>query len=72
MSAGGYYCKEMDAVSFVIDSSDTDHLHMAKMELHQPLGDEELRNARVLVLVINQDLPNAMDGSDFMDKLSFH
>merc|ERR1719440_1174492 len=55
-----HYYLGTHGVIFVIDSSDRDRIQDARDELWKLLGDEELRDAVLLVLANKQDLPNAM------------
>jgi ADP-ribosylation factor protein 1 len=56
----------------VVDASDRDRVELASRELHKMLGEDELRDAVVLVFANKQDLPRAMNASELTDKLSLH
>lgn len=51
------YCKGSDAIIFVIDSHDKEHLADAKFELHNLLGEKGLVGIPLLVLGNKNDLP---------------
>ena len=51
-----HYCKETNAVIFVVDCDDRDRIAEAKKELHQMLQEEDLRDAYLLVLANKQVL----------------
>ena len=55
-----HYYTGTQGIVFVIDSSDTDRLKAAKMELTEAITDPQLDNAAILVLANKQDQPEAM------------
>jgi ADP-ribosylation factor protein 1 len=57
---------------FVVDSNDRDRMKEAQNELNRMLGEEELRDAILLVFANKQDLPNAMNAAEITDKLGLH
>jgi signal recognition particle receptor subunit beta len=57
---------------FVVDSNDRDRIDVAKGELDGLLGQDELRDAPLLVFANKQDLPNAMSTSEMAEKLGLH
>ena len=58
-------------VSFIfIDSNDRDRIDLAASELAKVLEDDNLRNASVLVYANKQDLPNSMDTSEVVERMS--
>ncbi|KAH7711297.1 ADP-ribosylation factor 1-like 2-like protein, partial [Aphelenchoides avenae] len=59
-----HYFQNTQAVIFVVDSSDREHISEAREELHQMLNDDELRDAILLVLANKQDLPKAMSPTE--------
>jgi len=67
-----YYYTGVHGVIFVVDSSDRDRIEDAREELTKLMGDEELRNATLLVYANKQDLPGAMSASELADKLHLH
>merc|ERR1712025_1551184 len=52
-----YYYANTQGLIFVVDSSDHDRIEDAREELHQMLGEDEMRDAAVLVFANKQDLP---------------
>ena len=50
-----HYFQNTQGLIFVVDSSDRDRVELAKEELHRMLGEEELRDAVVLVFANKQD-----------------
>eukprot|EP01083_Nonionella_stella_P009807 28091_1 len=71
-----HYYQNTDGIIFVVDSNDKeriDHTYgyeeNCKEELHRLLGEDELRNAALLVLANKQDLPNSMSVNKIIDKL---
>ena len=67
-----HYFRGTQAVIFVVDSNDRDRIGEAHDELHRMLGEDDLRDASVLVLANKQDLPNAMSVAEVTDKLGMH
>ncbi|KAK8668683.1 hypothetical protein V6N13_106131 [Hibiscus sabdariffa] len=67
-----HYFLNVQALIFVVDSSDRQRISEARKELHWALADNELANAAVLVLANKQDLPDAMPASQIADKLGLH
>jgi len=64
-----HYYRNTDGLIFVLDSSDRERIRAAAEELHGVLKDEELAGAALLVLANKQDLPQAMSGSEIVEKL---
>jgi len=56
---------------FVVDSSDKDRIELAKEELHKLLGEEELKDAFLLVFANKQDL-GVMSVAEVTEKLGLH
>ena len=50
-----HYYQNTQGLIYVVDSSDKDRIELAKEELHRMLGEEELRDAVVLVFANKQD-----------------
>ncbi|XP_077253645.1 ADP-ribosylation factor 2-like isoform X2 [Tasmannia lanceolata] len=63
------YLKNTQALLFVVDSNDRDHVVGARDELHRMLNLAELQDAVLLVFANKQDLPNAMNTGEITDKL---
>merc|ERR1712050_471230 len=64
-----HYYMGTHGVIFVVDSSDRDRIQDARDELWKLLGDDELRDAVLLVLANKQDLPNAMLAAEVSKQL---
>jgi len=67
-----HYYLGTNGVIFVVDSSDRERIEDAREELFKLLGDDEMRDAVLLVLANKQDLPNAMSGTEISEKLGLH
>jgi len=64
-----HYYADIKAVIFVVDSNDHDRVEDAKEELQRMLGEDELRDACLLVFANKQDLPNAIATDTLRDIL---
>eukprot|EP00173_Palmaria_palmata_P003456 Plantae.Rhodophyta-Palmaria_palmata.ctg3617.p1 GENE.Plantae.Rhodophyta-Palmaria_palmata.ctg3617~~Plantae.Rhodophyta-Palmaria_palmata.ctg3617.p1 ORF type:complete len:181 (+),score=37.04 Plantae.Rhodophyta-Palmaria_palmata.ctg3617:187-729(+) len=64
-----HYFANTQGLIYVVDSNDRDRIIEAKEELNKMVGEEELRNATVLVFANKQDLPNAMPVADLTNEL---
>ncbi|XP_065188149.1 uncharacterized protein LOC135818867 [Sycon ciliatum] len=64
-----HYYQNTDALVFVVDSNDRERLEYAREELHDTLGEDQLKDATVLVFANKQDLPNAMSKDEVVDGL---
>lgn len=64
-----HYYSNTDGLIFVIDSNDRERINDARDELARMLGEDELRDAVLLVFANKQDLPNAMSATDITEKL---
>lgn len=62
----------MQAVIYVVDSSDVERLGTSKEEFHAILDEEELKNALVLVYANKQDLPGALSEAQVAEGLGLH
>ena len=58
-----------DGIIFVVDSNDRDRISAARDELDKMCQEEALRDAILLVFSNKQDLPNAMNASEMVEKL---
>jgi len=67
-----HYFQNTQGLIFVVDSNDRERADEAKEELAKMLGEEELRDAIVLVFANKQDLPNAMSPAEITDKLGLN
>ncbi|KAF2313054.1 hypothetical protein GH714_008927 [Hevea brasiliensis] len=66
------YFPNTQAVIYVVDSSDTDRIGIAKEEFHAILEEEELKGAVVLIFANKQDLPGALDDAAVTEALELH
>lgn len=64
-----HYFANTQGLIYVVDSNDRDRISEAREELAKMVGEEELRNATVLVFANKQDLPNAMPVADLTQEL---
>lgn len=67
-----HFYKNCNAVIFVVDSNDRERIEDVERELSYILGEDELRDATVLVFANKQDLPNALTVAEVTDKLKLH
>jgi len=63
------YYANTAAVVFVVDSTDIERLEMAGEELNAMLGEEELRDAALLVFANKQDQPGAKGAGEISEAL---
>jgi small GTP-binding protein len=64
-----HYFANTQGLIYVVDSNDRDRISEAREELNKMVGEEELRNATVLVFANKQDLPNALPVADLTQEL---
>merc|ERR1711925_43681 len=67
-----YYYQNTQCLIFVVDSNDRDRIEVARDELAQMLGEDEMRDAVLLVFANKQDLPNSQTAAEVTDKLGLH
>jgi ADP-ribosylation factor protein 1 len=67
-----HYYQRNDAVIFVVDASDKDRIGQAAEEIQQLMVEDELKDSLLLVYLNKQDLPDAMNNSECIDKLQLH
>jgi GTPase SAR1 family protein len=67
-----HYFTNTDALIFVLDSSDTDRLDLARDTLQTLLTDPLLTSAPVLILANKQDLPHSLPPGVIADKLGLY
>lgn len=67
-----HYYQNTQGLIFVVDSNDRERIDDAADELHKMLGEDELRDAVVLVFANKQDLPKAMAAAQITEKLRLH
>lgn len=67
-----HYFQNTQGLIFVVDSNDRERILEAEKELKSMLKEDELRDAVVLVFANKQDLPNAMNAAELVDKLNLN
>ncbi|KAJ2767277.1 Arf GTPase arf1 [Coemansia nantahalensis] len=67
-----HYFQNTQGIIFVVDSNDRDRMEEARDELERMLGEDELRDAILLVFANKQDLPNAMSPEDIANMLKLN
>ena len=63
------YYPNTDAIIFVVDSSDTERLSIAKQELRAMLEEDELKDAILLVFANKQDMRGALNSAQVSEAL---
>ncbi|KAJ3424101.1 e3 ubiquitin-protein ligase trim23 [Anaeramoeba flamelloides] len=63
-----HYYENVQAILFVVDSSDQERLQEAKNELQKMLLEEELKNSALVVFANKQDLPNTITSDNLISK----
>merc|ERR1712196_201679 len=64
-----HYYQGTQGLIFVVDSNDRDRAEDARDELNKMLGEDEMRDAVLLVFANKQDLPQAMPAAEVTEKL---
>lgn len=67
-----HYLQNTDAVVFFVDSNDRERMEEARGDLERLLGEDEIRDAAILIMANKQDLPNAMKVQEITDSLNLH
>merc|ERR1712039_600134 len=67
-----HYYQGSQGLIYVVDSNDRDRIEDAREELTKILGDDEMRDAILLVFANKQDLPNSMPAAEVTEKLGLH
>jgi signal recognition particle receptor subunit beta len=67
-----HYFQNTSAIIFVVDSNDRERIDEAKDELNKMLGEDDLKDAVLLVFANKADLPNAMTVAEITDKLGLN
>jgi len=67
-----HYFQNTQGLIFVVDSNDRERISEAADELAKMLGEDELRDAILLVFANKQDLPQAMAASELTDRLGLN
>lgn len=63
------YYPNTDAVIFVVDSTDVERLETARAELFALLEEEELKDAKLLIMANKQDMPRALNAPQLSEAL---
>ena len=66
------YYDKCTAIIFVVDSTDSERMSIAKDELHSMLKEPELKDAVIAIFANKQDLQNSMTSATISDKLMLH
>mmetsp|Transcript_2931 Transcript_2931/g.4834 ORF Transcript_2931/g.4834 Transcript_2931/m.4834 type:complete len:187 (-) Transcript_2931:140-700(-) len=64
------YCRGVNAIVYVVDSSDPEKLPVAKKELHDLIGKPPLAGIPLLVLGNKNDLANSLRVDDIIEQLA--
>jgi len=64
-----HYFTNTQGLIFVVDSNDRERIDEARDELKKMLGEDELRDAKVLIFANKQDLPNALKCGELTERL---
>eukprot|EP00058_Branchiostoma_floridae_P009487 XP_002594975.1 hypothetical protein BRAFLDRAFT_286450 [Branchiostoma floridae] len=67
-----HYFQNTQGLIFVVDSNDRERMEEAAQELDKMLGEDELRDAVLLIFANKQDLPNAMAAADITKNLKLN
>ncbi|KAM9814343.1 ADP-ribosylation factor 4-like [Syngnathus typhle] len=67
-----HYFQNTQGLIFVVDSNDRERVAEAAEELSKMLGEQELKDAVLLVFANKQDLPNALSINDLTEKLALN
>jgi len=67
-----HYYQNTQGLIYVVDSSDKERIAESKDELHKMLGEDELRDAIVLVFANKQDLPQAIPVPELTTRLELN
>eukprot|EP00898_Chlorokybus_atmophyticus_P000329 jgi/Chlat1/1297/Chrsp118S01736 len=62
----------LQAIIYVVDSTDTERLPVSNQEFHAILEEEELKDAAILVYANKQDLPGALSDAQVAEALALH
>ena len=63
------YCRDVNALIFVVDAADREAMPVAKDELHDLLGRSSLAGIPLLILANKSDLPDKMNVDEVIDAL---
>ncbi|KXZ47012.1 hypothetical protein GPECTOR_39g506 [Gonium pectorale] len=62
----------LQAIIYVVDSTDTDRIGVSRDEFKALLDEEELRDSLILVFANKQDLPNALTDAQIAEGLGLY
>ena len=63
------YCRGVQAIVYVVDAADHEHLEQARSELHELLARPTLAGIPLLVLGNKNDLPGALSTGELIERL---
>ena len=66
-----HYYQNTQGLIFVVDSCDKERMELAREELHRMMGEEELRDAAILVFANKQDM-GIMSVAEVAEKMGLH
>ena len=64
-----HYYQNTQGLIFVVDSNDRDRIDDAREELHRMMGEDELKDAVLLIFANKQDLQGALTPSEVTEKM---
>ncbi|KAF5344337.1 hypothetical protein D9758_013242 [Tetrapyrgos nigripes] len=67
-----HYYQNTQGLIFVVDSNDRERIGDVREEIQHLMNQDELQDASLLVLANKQDLPQAMNVAELIDKLGLH
>lgn len=67
-----HYFSGTDILVFVVDTADLSRLEKAKTELYKVLSDKELKNCEIVILANKQDLDNAINPKELIEKFDLN
>ena len=67
-----HYYDKVDGLIFVVDSTDTDRMPMAKSEIEKIMSEDGLAKVPMLILANKQDLESAQTEKEISDNLALH
>mmetsp|Transcript_107562 Transcript_107562/g.261123 ORF Transcript_107562/g.261123 Transcript_107562/m.261123 type:complete len:184 (-) Transcript_107562:246-797(-) len=67
-----YYFEGTDAIVWIVDSVDRDRMEEAREELAKLMGEDQLRDSKLLVFANKQDAAGAMTPAQIADALDLH
>merc|ERR1719163_1300518 len=64
------YCRGVNAIVYVVDSSDADNIAVSKTELHDLISKPALEGIPTLILGNKNDLPESLGVDELIEKLN--